>query len=391
MKIKNIVNYLHLQQVGLLEMTFALTPLLSGYAKNGFQFSLWMWVILIFLVITREKKVKYQNFMPMTLLFIYWMIHEIIVMAIDEVNINGYIVQFIYFIALYFLFPVLKLDKLRGSLNWVALFSMAGLLYQWTLIARGQLVHQLDLPGLPVSQFMIDGADLRPSSFYTEPSSYVAFMMCPLALSLIDKKYIWSVVIILSIFLTTSTTGLLLSFLILGMAVFGQKFKIRTVLISSVIGIGLFYSLTHFEAFRGSVVKLENTNTEYNVRLTQGRYIVSTMEPHELILGVAYSTPYNYCKSGRAPDVEVYGETVFMSTVWYLILCYGVIGLLLYLNIYKSIFKMNSITLPYIVCLIAVMFSSSYGIRGTYIFQIVFLLVIARSFPLRLSKHQLQR
>ena len=41
--------------------------------------------------------------------------------------------------------------------------------------------------------------------------------------ALIEKKWLWAFILILSIFLTTSTTGIALSFIMLGMTVLNQK------------------------------------------------------------------------------------------------------------------------------------------------------------------------
>lgn len=377
---KNILNYLHLKEVGFLEMTFALTPMLSGFGLMGQPLSFWMWVVLIAIIILRRGQRRFSNFEPLTIFIIYWSFHELYIMLVDDVNFFGVVEQILLFSSVYFLFPNLDLKKLRGCMNWVAILAVAGLLYQWTFILRGQGVHPLELPGLPRSEFFLEKISLRPSSFFNEPAAYVAFMICPLAISLIERKYVWAVAIILSIFLTTSTTGLVLSFVLLGASLFIQKkIKIKTSLGLLIIGGGLFFALTHFDVFEAGVEKVENTDASTNVRLSQGPYIVSTMYPSEWLFGAPYGTAYSYCKSGRAPMVEYYGESVYMPTFWMMLLLYGVIGLLLYLNIYYKLFKSSKTTWPLLACLFATMFSSGYAISGTYVFTLILLLVVARN------------
>ena len=106
---------------------------------------------------------------------------------------------------------------------------MVGLLYQWGLIAAGGEVRPIQLPFLDMGESRLETFSVRPSSFFMEPAAYVAFMYLPLAFSLIERKFIWTAAIILSEFLTTSTTGLLTSFIVLIVYVFTQKvnFKIR--------------------------------------------------------------------------------------------------------------------------------------------------------------------
>ncbi len=376
---RKIIHYLNLNEVGVVELVFALTPMLSGFSLGGFPLSLLMWFILLMIVVLQGRLNRTKVFKPLLYFIIYWFIHTVVIMVLDNVNFNGMIAQIIYFASVFVLYPNLDMQKLRGSFNWVALIAMAGLLYQWIDVVRGGMVHPLEIPGLTMTKELLHTMSIRPSSFFTEPAAYVAFMICPLAISLIDKKRIWTIVIILSIFLTTSTTGLVLSFIMLGISVYGQKFKVSSMVAVLLIGTALFLALTRFDAFQAGVEKLQNTDTETNVRLTQGIRIVGTMESGEYIFGAPFDTPYNYCKSGRATNVEYYGNFVYMSSFWLMILCYGFVGLLLYLNIYYRIFKKSRSTWPLVASLCAVLFSSGYAIGNNYIFTLIVLLIIAES------------
>lgn len=376
---KSIIKYLNLKNVGLIEFLFSITPLLSGYNLSFIPMSSFMWVLMLLFVFIRNKRLKCENFMPLSLFVIYWLFRCITVLMDDNFNLMGLLMQLIWFFSVFALYSVLDINKIRGSMNWIALISIIGLLFQWSIISSGGGVKPLAIPGFVMDEVRMTGESIRPSSFFMEPAAYVAFMICPLQLALTDKKYLWAIAIILSIFLTTSSTGLILSFVMLGMTVFTQKFNFKVFIGIIFVGLSLYYVLTSFKAFEFGVNKLETTNVETNVRLAQGVYVVSTMHPDEYFFGVPFSSPYNYCKSGRASDVIYYGESVYMSTIWLIILCFGIVGLLLYLNIYWRIMKRNRITIPLIVCLVIAMFSSSYAIGSTYIFTLVFLLVLMKS------------
>ena len=108
------------------------------------------------------------------------------------------------------------------------------------------------------------------------------------------------------------------------------------------------FALTNVEAFQTGVNKLEDTNVETNMRLAQGPYIVSTMEPLEMVAGAAYHNAYDYCMAGRAPMVVFYKEEVYMSTAWMIVLKYGFIGLFLYLLVYYKIGRGNREIIPLI-------------------------------------------
>lgn len=383
--LKKVIGYLDLQHVGFLEMFFALTPILCGFHLGAMPLSLLMWVVLIGIVILQGKINQIRFYKPLLYFTIYWLAHTLVIMAIDNVNFNGFVSQIIYFIAVFSIYPVLDLEKLKGSLNWVAIISIAGLLYQWQEILRGGMVRPLGIPGLEMSATRLMYESLRPSSFFMEPASYVAFMIYPLFFALSEKKYIWVVVLILSVFLTTSTTGLVLSFIMLAVSMLGvRKAKSWTWIVTLVIGGGLYLALTNFSAFEMGVEKIENTDASTNVRLSQGIYVVSTMQPEEYVFGVPYSSSYNYCISGRVTNAVFYGESVFLSTFWEILLLYGIVGLALYLNVYLQILKQNRITLPLVVSLIAVLFSSGYALGVLYIFSMIMLLVIAKSYTIQM-------
>lgn len=372
-------DYLGLKHLGLLEMLFALTPMLCGFRLGNLPLSVLMWILLLGLVILQGKIGGFKVYRPLLIFSLFWLFHTLIIMFFDDVNTNAFFSQILYFVAVFALYPVLNLNKLKGSLNWVALISIAGLLYQWFDVLRGGMVHPLEIPGLTMSESRLLTDSVRPSSFYMEPAAYVAFMICPLFFALSEKKYAWIIVIIFSIFLSTSTTGLVLSFIMLGVSLLGKgRTRIWTWVVTITIGFSLYYALTTFDVFEYSVEKFQNTEAS-NIRVSQGLNIVKTMEPQEYVFGVPFSGAYHYCKTGRVSDVIFFGESVFMPTFWELILLYGIVGLVLYLNVYLQILKRNRITLTLVVALFTVLFTSTYSIGVIYIFSLIVLLVVANS------------
>lgn len=371
---------MNLKDVGLLELTFALTPMLGGFCIGTIPLSALMWLILILIVLFRYGKFRIRDFKPLTIFIIYWFLHQFLLLFIIDVNFNSILAQLLYFASVYVLYTTLDPRKLRGAMNWVAIISIAGLLYQWMSIVRGIGVHPLEIPGLSMEVDRLETESLRPSSFYMEPAAYVSFMVCPLLFSLLDKKYLWSAVLILSFFLTTSTTGIFLSFVLLVTSLFTRKFKFSSFVVVVVLGCGLFYSLKYIEAFNTGIEKLENTDSS-NVRLSQGPKVVGSMHPEEFVFGVPYSSAYNYCKAGRYSDVEYYGESVYMSTFWNMILLYGIVGLFLYLMIYLKLFRMSRLIWPLLFGLCATMFSDPDIIQNNFIYKLIFMLVIATNDP----------
>lgn len=374
---KSIIKYLSLDRIGGFELLFASAPLLSGYSFLGLPFSFLIWILILFISLKKNHGRKLHLYKPIVLLLVYVFIHDLILVLGAEKNFNGYINTLILMLSIVFAAPVLDIKKLTGSLNIIAIISILGLSYQMTSILAGSGVHPLEIPFLDMSQSRLDFLALRPSSFFMEPAAYTGFMFLPLALSLIENKYIWSICIIISVFLTGSTTGFLTSFIMFGVYMFTQKVGFKYMVWIGIVGTLMFYALSNMEVFEEGREKLNNTDVETNMRLSQGPYVVKTMEPSEYVFGVNYGSPYDYCQSGRASMVTFYTEEVFMSTFWYMILMYGFFGLILYLYVYMLLCIKNRNVIPLVFVLFALLFSSGYSLGVMYAYTMIGLLKIA--------------
>lgn len=373
--IGRILDYLNIRQAGGIELFFSTLLILSAYNFNGIPLQVILWCLL-FVLLLAKKKCKKNVFLPLVFLAIYIIVHDFVYLFIANGNVNAFIMQIVYFGCMMMAINVFDINRLKGAMNLIAIISMIGLLYQWDVIASGGGIHPIQIPFLDIDKSRLETLTVRPSSFFMEPAAYVEFMYIPLIFSLIDKKFLWSAIIIISEFLTTSTTGVLTSFIMLIAYVFTQKVSLRMRLFTLLLGCAMLFSLAHFNAFKGSIEKLDNTDVETNMRLSQGPYVVSTMTLDEMVFGASYSSAYQYCRAGRAPYVTFYDDEVFMSTTWKLILIYGFIGLFLYLSFYYKLVRGKRETIPLVVCLVAVMFSSGYGIGVSFVNSGIPLLLI---------------
>ena len=188
-------------------------------------------------------------------------------------------------------------------------------------------------------------------------------------------------IMVLSVFLSTSTTGIVGVFIMLATSLFMQKKMNKSSIIILLLGAGFAFALFNSSFFELGVEKLLTTESGTNEhRLEQGMYIVSTMEPGEWLFGVPYSSPAHYCLSGRATNVAWYGSgadaTVYMSTFWYVILRFGFVGLLIYLNIYLQVFRMSRKVWPLLIFMAANMFSAPDVIGVNYIVCLLVMLSV---------------
>jgi|GEM_PF-2039609 len=375
-----IVSYLSLKNVGVIELLLALTPILSGFRIAGLRFADLMWVILMLVSFLKFKYLPFRNNKPYMLFVLFWTFHELVIMTFfgSQMNIVGMFTFLLSFLSVFVLYPILDIRKLEGALNWVTLISIFGLLYQFQFVIRGIAIHPIEIPGLEIDASRLENLIPRPSSFFMEPAAYAEYMLAPLSIALIRKKYLWAISIILSVFLTTSTTGLITVFIMLFIYILSQSIGTKNKFMVLIAGIGLMVSISQLSLFSSGIEKFETIDVETNVRLAQGPSVLKSMNLGEIIVGTHYSTAYDYCiKADRASDVVVYGDMVYLPTFYYMILRFGIIGFLLYLNIYYRIYRKNNLIAPLIICLMSIMFTSPVALSNTYFFTTIILLSIA--------------
>lgn len=377
-----IADYLHLKDIGWLEMLFALYPILSAYSWGIVPLQLVMPLILILIAMKRCRGHFQKNriYKPILIFLGFYIAHEIIwlfvMSSVQFYFINATISGIICLGSINIIFPAINKKKLIGSIYFVAILSILGLLYHVLLIRMGGSVEPLKLPLMGFDFTRLDELGDRPSSFYMEPQAFVSFMLVPLFLALKENKLLWAGIIIISLFLSTSSTGIAISFLLLLFYVFTQKDKLWLKTLIIIGGVGLASLLVRSSFFEVGMSKMINTNIELNERLVNGPFVVQEMNPSDLVLGIRYANPYDYYRAGNVsnPFVTVSDNGMFVSSFWLVIIRFGIIGLLLYLNIFFKIINNYRDILPFILCIFVELFSNPDMIGSGFLFQFVFIL-----------------
>lgn len=379
---KTAVSKLHLRDVGVLELLFAFTPILVRYALPGLPFSFLMPLLMIFYSVLKAGRLEIAKCEPIMLFLAFFLIHQVawvfVMDKVPEYFLNSCLSNFVYIFTILVLGKALCYRKMVGSINWVAILSVLGMFYHFSIALRGGEFTPLNLPflgGLDTGDWLHRDAATRPMSFFSEPAVYVSFILMPLFIAMIENNYLWAGVLILSIFMSSSTTGLVLAFLIVAFFVFTQKMKSKyRILVIALMGVMAFV-ITQTSFFEQGTEKLVNTDVEATTRTAQGPLVVSSMKPKDFVLGVPYADAYDYCiHNSIGGSVVYYGNAVYMATFWLVILTFGIIGLFFYLNIYWHFIKNNRLLIPFILCLVATFFSSAVYIGSSFCIQFCFIL-----------------
>ena len=377
-----IVNFLHLKDIGWLEMLFALYPILSVYSWGIVPLELVMPLILILIALKRCRGhfLKSRIYKPILIFLSFYIAHEIVwLFVMNTVQfyfINATISGIICLGSINLIFPAINKKKLIVSINYVAILSILGLLYHVLLTRMGGSVEPLKLPLIGFDFTRLDELGDRPSSFYIEPQAFVSFMLVPLFLALKENKLLWAGIIIISLFLSTSSTGIAISFILLLFYIFTQKVKLWLKILIIIGGIGLAFLLLSSSFFEVGMNKISNTNIELAERLVNGLFVVQEMNPSDYVLGIRYANPYDYYLAGNVSNflVMVSDNGMFVSSFWLVIIRFGIIGLIIYLNIFFKIINNYRDILTYILCIFVQLFSNADMIGSGFLFQFIFIL-----------------
>ena len=374
-------NKFNLNKIGGLEFMFALYPIIAGYSYGSIYLDYFFPVLMCMCAMVLRGGLL--PFKPLVLLTIFVFLHEIILSFFLEAISSAYIIiafkYIIFLLSIMIITPAINFEKLVGSIFLVSIITSIGIIYHFLIIQGGGSVTPIKLPFFPgmVSDSRLYEVGTRPVSFFWEPASYVTYMMIPLFISLYYKKMIISGGIILMMFLSTSSTGIFLSIGMLMCYILSQKIPFRLRFSFFIIGVTSIYFLLSSSLFESGIEKIENTDVEQNIRLMNGPLLVTNMPIKHLIWGFPNLDPTDYYDKTNYVTTILFktnNGTIFVPTFWLILAKFGVIGLILYLNVFIKLFVLNKDLLPYLSVLIVAWFSQGISISSTYVFQMVFIL-----------------
>ena len=303
MGIKEVIN---IRRWSLLETMFVLYLIVSGWSLSPIPVYLW-WAVLMDIVAYKRHHFNPQR-MPIQYRVLFWfiMVHQFlwifVVNMLTTTYFNAWFSIVITMGSVFFVAPVLSYEKLKAPLFFFTIVSILGLLYQLLSLSRGVPIRQLALPPFSGTQGT-DTTDildlLRPSSLFSEPAAFCQYMLVPLFVCLTDKKFIFCFVIILSMLFSTSTTGVVLSFLMLGVYFFTQKVSLKWKLLVVVVAISIGLLLIRTNLFEKTMNKVENTELSENERTAVGFTILPQLEQLDLLLGIPYANVSDMYNDGK--------------------------------------------------------------------------------------------
>ena len=344
------INNRQKKKISLMEIFIPLFCLINQYEIAGLHLGL-----ICVIAVVAIYFIKYREFYlykPLFIFFLFMIVHDFFRMFITGFNTGLWVERVLYLLILSCIYKKVDEENLFRVWKIIGIIVMAGIFYQsFQVYILGQSVSTINIfPFLQSnSENYLLGYD-RPHSFFLEPAAYCTWILPLLCMCMKRKKHIWMVFISISILLSTSSTGILMTGVIWLFYAFvsarseGKYFNSLMIVGVLIIGIGAFSNLSIFSMALNKLTNISVTNTSNSVRLVLGFQLFWAAPLIYKVLGIPYMNVENYMRSGEVALSKYklslnLSDLGFVNAIGNCMLIYGVFGLLLYLKLFWNIWK----------------------------------------------------
>lgn len=281
-------------------------------------------------------------------------------------------------------------NRLYKSWKIAGLIYSIGLLYQLVLVnVFGQRVGPISLiPGYSIRPNDYLMMVSRPSSFFTEPASFVNAMIPLEFMALRRRDFRVATVVSLIILSSTSTVGIILSAILWVATLWRRESKKRTkviAIISLAVIVYFFSNLSIFNESLSKLIRVAEGGSTFGSRVVTGFEIVKAQSLPELIIGTEYNELANFIRDhsllfSQDSIVGLYWNNgqgdVFINTFGQLMFRYGIVGLILFLLPLINYMKSKTYSAKaFSIMVVAAIFGQSM-LLNSYYFMVIMLLLL---------------
>lgn len=395
------INNRRKKKFSLMEIFIPLFCLINQYEIAGLHLGLICVIAVVALYFIKYR--EFYLYKPLFIFFLFMIVHDFFRMYITGFNTGIWVERVLYLLILSSIYKKVDEENLFRVWKIIGIIVIAGIFYQsFQVYILGQSVSTINIfPFLQSnSENYLLGYD-RPHSFFLEPAAYCTWILPLLCMCMKRKKHIWMVFISLSILLSTSSTGILMTGVIWLFYAFvsagsdGKYFNSLMIVGVLIIGIGAFSNLSIFSTAFNKLTNISVTNTSNSVRLVLGFQLFWATPLIYKVLGIPYMNVENYMRSGKVV-LRKYKLSLnlsylgFVNAVGNCMLIYGVFGLLLYLKLYWKIWKESDLySKCYVLTCIISIFGQSVFWNSLFVTQFaVMLCSVERASFIRVTLRQ---
>ena len=320
------------------------------------------------------------------LLFIFLLLIAINIidgfLHMGDIDISGTLNNTLYVIAAslisayYVRTGIVEKERFLKFLIAVGLVATIFIFIQYILYLKGTVIYGF-IPGLPLDKPIQYDWDVsisygRPNSIFTEPAHYTIYILPIFAILLFRRRFILSAVFMAGILVSTSSTGLFISLVVLGIFIAKEK-RIPIIIkwILAIIGVVLLIQFIPTLSKSSVIEKLKFVNLATNVRVFGTLESFRYYGVKELLLGTGLNRLAEYVKLTAGLDVDNYANTFF-----FVFFSFGFIGGSAFTAYIVRLHKLSRFKMVFLV-LILVCFSDQLMINRNLIYLLLLLHVFA--------------
>ncbi|ELC8425430.1 hypothetical protein [Clostridium perfringens] len=289
---------------------------------------------------------------PFILFFGFMIFHDIIKIVIVPFNVGLWVERLIYFIFLLSITEQVDEDNLYKVWRFVGIIAIIGIYIQsfqvYILNKPVTMIKIFPFLSSNSSNYLIEY--MRPHSFFLEPAAYVTWILPLLCMCMERKKTIFSILISISILLSTSSIGCVMTGVIWLYYAFSGKgenkkgFYRFTIFAILIIGLAIFINADVFSETINKLTSISLNNTSNYVRIAFGIQLFISLPILYKFFGIPYGNIVSYLMSGNV-DLAKFGLNTdisylgFVNSISNCAILYGFFGLFFYMNFYYKLLK----------------------------------------------------
>lgn len=350
-----------------------LYPIMFMYMIGPVQLGLIIYTPLLLVMLAQKKKLKVDP--TYRLLCLALLLDEILQLVLPYTNpttiFHVMVPQVVFMITIICASNYLKLKDIMTPYMVISVIYIMGLFYQvyQLFVLRIPITKPILLfPNLIAETNVVSEEILRPMSFFVEPQAFATWTVIFLIIMIEKKKYWLSALATISILLSGSTEGLVLTAVIwlLYIMFFKSKFWVKLIVIIGIIVMVNQY-LT-MEIFSVGLNKVTETEYEENIRLVQGFRMLGQLDLTGWLFGIG--TAMNHYYANFAGSMA--GDSVYMTSAAGTFVTNGlIVGIMFWIFLFNKINIKHKSLFIYSVCLCILPFAQTFFFGSGFVYVIV--------------------
>jgi len=373
----------------LYSLTFAMFPVLSQYKlMRGVIVGPLLMILMGVIAFPTLKKLYIEKNSFILMLYIF--VHSLIIILIDPSYLDKFvIINHHIYLAIYYIILIISINVLDRELFYKYYKAIATII---VLILYFQSMTYFITGKAFTNEYIyyIERGN-RFSSVFFEPVAFSTYLIPLFIISIERYEIFFSIFLMVAIFLSTSSLGILFCFFIIFFKIFRHIICIKKnrkpttslfIILTMIVILFIFTQIFYSDFFSFSKNKILSIDYKTDIRFSKGFIMVYLNPLVTKIFGVGYGNIGSYfgTKGISLPyAVEGFfsaGGSEYVNAISHSFLAYGIFGGILFLiqifNLF-SIINKDYIVMPFIFLLFMIVTAMFYGSMFVFIITIFYL------------------